>query len=191
MKTALSSLLLAGLFLAGILIPEPVASQNNGVNRVNIVTHEFFYGIMAKSPNNCRGRDLCHTEEIDGRSKDYCDRDNTEYPCAPNKGYFGRGPLQISWNYNYGSAGRSLGFDGLGNPDIVANDPMISFKTALWFWMGNVHSVVGQGFGATIRAINGDLECNGRNAGQVSSRVGYYVDYCNQFGVSPGPNLRC
>lgn len=57
--------------------------------------------------------------------------------------------------------------------------------------MENVHSVVGQGFGATIRAINGDLECNGRNADQVNSRVGYYIEYCKQFGVQTGPNLRC
>ena len=56
MKTTLSTLLLVELFLAGVLIPEPVVSQNNGVNRVNIVTYDFFYGIMAKSPNNCRGR---------------------------------------------------------------------------------------------------------------------------------------
>nr|KAJ0216391.1 hypothetical protein LSAT_V11C300151720 [Lactuca sativa] len=173
MKTTLSTLLLTVLFLAGILIPEPVVSQNNGVNRVNIVTYDFFYGIMAKSPNNCRGRSFytrvaflrairdypdfarsgslddskrelaaffahvthetghfCYVEEINGRSKNYCDRSNSEYPCAPNKGYYGRGPIQISWNYNYGAAGRSLGSDLLGNPDIVANDPMISFKTA-------------------------------------------------------------
>ena len=91
------------------------------------------------------------------------------------------------------SAGRSLGFDGLGNPDAVANDPMISFKTALWFWMKNVHSdfASGKGFGATIQAINGDLECKGRNREAVESRVKNYMDYCRQFGVPHGGNLRC
>ena len=73
------------------------------------------------------------------------------------KGYYGRGPIQLSWNYNYGPAGSSIGFDGLNNPETVATDPIISFRAALWFWMNNVHSIIlsGQGFGATIRAING------------------------------------
>ncbi|XP_071736265.1 endochitinase EP3-like [Rutidosis leptorrhynchoides] len=133
---------------------------------------------------------FCYIEEIDGPSKDYCDESNTQYPCNPSKGYYGRGPLQLSWNYNYGPAGQSIGFDGLNNPDVVATDPSTSFKAALWFWMKNVHSVIGQGFGATIRAING-IECNGGNSGAVTARVGYYTQYCNQFGVAPGNNLQC
>ena len=103
--------------------------------------------------------------------------------------YYGRGPLQISWNYNYGPAGRSIGFNGLSNPGIVATNVDISFKTALWFWMNNVHSVVNQGFGATIRAINGAIECNGGSPSSVDARVQYYKNYCSQFGVSPGDYL--
>jgi hypothetical protein len=38
-------------------------------------------------------------------------------------------------SYNYGPAGQAVGFDGLNNPEIVATDPVIAFKTALWFWM--------------------------------------------------------
>ncbi|GAB4830147.1 Chitinase 5 [Ancistrocladus abbreviatus] len=103
---------------------------------------------------------FCYINEIDGASKDYCDESNTQWPCVPGQGYYGRGPLQISWNYNYGPAGQSIGFDGLNSPGTVATDPVISFKTAFWFWMNNVHSVISQGFGATIRAIN-SIECNG------------------------------
>ncbi|CAI9263802.1 unnamed protein product [Lactuca saligna] len=136
---------------------------------------------------------FCYIEEINGPSRDYCDENNTQYPCNPSKGYYGRGPIQLSWNFNYGPAGRSIGFDGLNNPEIVATDPLISFRTALWFWMNNVQSVLlsGQGFGATIRVINGQLECDGANPDTVSSRVRYYTDYCNQLGVTPGDNLRC
>ncbi|KAL3635060.1 Endochitinase ep3 [Castilleja foliolosa] len=136
---------------------------------------------------------MCYIEEINGASGDYCDKTNTQYPCNPNQRYFGRGPIQLSWNFNYGSAGNSIGFDGLNNPGIVATDPVISFKTALWFWMNNCHNAIvsGQGFGATIRAINGRLECDGANPNTVSARVRYYTDYCNQLGVSPGNNLRC
>ncbi|KAB1225304.1 Chitinase 5 [Morella rubra] len=76
---------------------------------------------------------------------------------------------------------------------IVATDPVISFKTALWFWMINVHQVVSQGFGATIRAINGGVECNGTTAYSplIQSRIQYYIQYCNQFGVASGDNLGC
>ncbi|CAL5414133.1 unnamed protein product [Camellia sinensis] len=131
------------------------------------------------------------------------------YPCAPNKSYYGRGPLQLSWNYNYGPAGQSIGFDGLmlclvgdlrreleremenvNNPETVATDSVVSFKTALWFWMNNVHDVINSGFGATIRAIN-SMECNGNNPDAVNARVKYDTDYCNQLGVATSNNLRC
>ncbi|PKI63778.1 hypothetical protein CRG98_015762 [Punica granatum] len=148
-------------------------------------------GSVTWTPSPTNSVDFCYVEEIDGASKDYCDESNTQYPCAPNKGYYGRGPIQISWNYNYGPAGKDIGFDGLNSPETVANDPVVSFKTAFWFWMNNVHSVIGQGFGATIRAINGAIECNGGNSGAVQARVKYYTDYCNQLGISPGDNLTC
>lgn len=136
---------------------------------------------------------FCYIEEINGASRDYCDENNTQYPCAANKGYYGRGPLQLSWNYNYGPAGNSIGFDGLNNPEIVATDRVISFRTALWYWMNRIHSIItsGQGFGPTIRAINGQLECDGANVDTVNARVEYYTEYCNQLGVPTGDNLRC
>nr|GEV33929.1 endochitinase EP3-like [Tanacetum cinerariifolium] len=43
----------------------------------------------------------------------------------------------------------------------------------------------GQGFGATIRAING-MECNGGDLDTVTGRVSYYNQYCSQLGVAPG-----
>ena len=121
---------------------------------------------------------FCFIEEIDGASKNYCQEDNTQYPCVPGKGYLGRGPIQLSWNYNYGPVGESIGFDGLNNPEAVANDLVMSFKTTFWFWMNNVHSVIGQGFGATIRAINGK-ECSGGNTDVVNERIGFFKDYCS------------
>ncbi|CAN6249199.1 unnamed protein product [Urochloa humidicola] len=133
---------------------------------------------------------FCYISEIN-KNNNYCDANNRQWPCAAGKKYYGRGPLQISWNYNYGPAGRDIGFDGLGNPDIVAQNAGIAFKTALWFWMNNVHRVMSQGFGATTRAINGALECNGNNPAQMNARVGYYRQYCQQLGVDPGPNLTC
>ena len=95
--------------------------------------------------------DLCYINEINVAK--YCDwTSEKQWPCYPMQGYYGRGPLQLSWNYNYGPAGRSLGFDGLRDPDRVAQDPVLSFKSALWYWMENMHQLMPQGFGATIRA---------------------------------------
>ncbi|MCI35562.1 class I chitinase, partial [Trifolium medium] len=40
----------------------------------------------------------------------YC-RPSSEFPCNSDKQYYGRGPIQISWNYNYGQCGRAIGVD--------------------------------------------------------------------------------
>ncbi|XP_041000194.1 endochitinase EP3-like [Juglans microcarpa x Juglans regia] len=118
---------------------------------------------------------LCYIEETDGASRDYyCDETNTRYPCKSNKKYYGRGPLQLTWNYNYGAAGNNIGFDVLNYPELVAEDPIISFKTALWYWMTNVHQKLSHkgGFAATIQAMNGAIECNGGNPSEVRSLIG-------------------
>ncbi|KAJ9701660.1 hypothetical protein PVL29_006854 [Vitis rotundifolia] len=130
---------------------------------------------------------FCYIEEVNGASRDYCDASSTKYPCVSGKDYYGRGPIQISWNYNYGEAGERIGFDGLNNPEIVANDSVVSFKTAIWFWMNNVRSIIGQGFGATIKPIN-VLECYGGNNAAAKARVSFYQEYCNQLGVSTSDN---
>ncbi|CAL8990568.1 unnamed protein product [Prunus brigantina] len=132
---------------------------------------------------------FCYIEEINRAT--YCDTTRTDYPCNPNKQYYGRGPLQLTWNYNYGAAGNSIGFDGLNSPETVASDAAVAFKTALWYWMNNVRPVVSQGFGATIRAINGAVECDGKEPEKVQARINYYNDYCTQLNVNPGGNLYC
>lgn len=142
-------------------------------------------------------RDFCFKEEQVDPTKKYCDVSTParrQWPCNPNKNYHGRGPLQISYNYNYGPAGKACNFDGLNSPETVATNNVISFKTGLWFWMinSNAHSAItsGQGFGATIKAVNG-IECGGAHTDQVESRVNKYINYCKQLNVNPGTNLRC
>jgi len=146
----------------------------------------FFANVMHETGG------LCYINEINP-SSNYCQSSST-WPCTSGKSYHGRGPLQISWNYNYGAAGQSIGFDGLNNPEKVGQDATISFKTAVWFWMknSNCHSAItsGQGFGGTIKAINSG-ECNGGNSGQVNSRVTYYKKFCSQLGVDAGTNVSC
>ncbi|MFE2597800.1 chitinase [Streptomyces sp. NPDC059396] len=46
----------------------------------------------------------------------YCDS-SQPYGCpAGQSAYYGRGPLQLSWNFNYKAAGDALGIDLLHDP---------------------------------------------------------------------------
>ncbi|MEU3984458.1 glycoside hydrolase family 19 protein [Streptomyces sp. NPDC026672] len=130
----------------------------------------------------------------------YCDW-SQPYGCpAGQAAYYGRGPIQLSWNFNYKAAGDALGIDLLNNPWLVQNDSAVAWKTGLWCW--NTQSgpgtmtphnamVNGAGFGQTIRSINGCLECDGRNPAQVQSRVDAYNRITSIPGVTPGNNLYC
>src|SRR5207245_2870162 len=139
--------------------------------------------------------DLVFIEQI--AKADYCDFGCT---CAPGKQYFGRGPLQISWNYNYCAAGADLGLPLENDPDLVARDAKVAWQTGLWFWMTQTgagrmtsHNAMagGSGFGETIRSINGGLECNGNDVGDMQDRIDRYQRYCRALGVDPGSNLDC
>ncbi|WP_333771614.1 glycoside hydrolase family 19 protein [Streptomyces sp. IBSBF 2435] len=130
----------------------------------------------------------------------YCDTSQS-YGCpAGQSAYYGRGPIQLSWNFNYKAAGDSLGIDLLHNPNLVQTDASIAWKTGLWYW--NTQSgpgtmtphnamVNGAGFGETIRSINGSIECNGGNPAQVQSRVNAYQSFTSILGVPAGNNLSC
>ncbi|MFF9375492.1 glycoside hydrolase family 19 protein [Streptomyces griseoluteus] len=130
----------------------------------------------------------------------YCDW-SQPYGCpAGQAAYYGRGPIQLSWNFNYKAAGDALGIDLLHNPNLVQNDSAVAWKTGLWYWntqsgpgsMTPHNAMVNQaGFGQTIRSINGSLECDGRNPAQVQSRVDAYQRFAQTLGVSPGGNLYC
>ncbi|HVK74375.1 MAG TPA: chitinase, partial [Kofleriaceae bacterium] len=141
--------------------------------------------------------DLVYIEEI--AQGEYC-APSGSCPCAPGQRYFGRGPIQLSWNYNYCAAGAALGLDLRADPGRVARDAKVAWQTGLWFWMtqsgaGSMPAhramVDGRGFGETIRTINGSLECNGGRPDQVNSRIERYRRFCQLLGVDPGANLGC
>ncbi|GHJ47603.1 chitinase [Catellatospora sp. TT07R-123] len=130
----------------------------------------------------------------------YCDYTQS-YGCpAGQAAYYGRGPIQLSWNFNYNAAGNALGLPLLTNPWLVETDASVAWKTGIWYWMtqngpGTMtpHNAMvnGAGFGETIRSINGSLECNGGNPGQVQSRVSKYQQFVGVLGVPAGNNLSC
>jgi predicted chitinase len=130
----------------------------------------------------------------------YCDT-SQPYGCpAGTASYYGRGPIQLSWNFNYKAAGDALGIDLLDNPNLVQTDSAVSWKTGLWYWNTQTgpgtmtaHNAMvnGAGFGETIRSINGSIECNGGNPAEMQDRVNLYQQYASILGVDPGANLTC
>jgi predicted chitinase len=141
--------------------------------------------------------------------------ENDNYPAVPGKKYYGRGPLQISYNGNYGYASDCILGDKkilLDNPDLVETDPVIAFKTAIYFWMTpqtykpSAHDVmIGKwqpnaadkaanrtpGFGMTINIVNGAVECGkGENMYSMNDRIGFYQYFLKNLGVSDA-NCAC
>ena len=43
----------------------------------------------------------------------------SQYHCLSGKDYYGRGPLQITWNYNYEPAGEDIGFNNTQGSDLL------------------------------------------------------------------------
>ncbi|HEX9510865.1 MAG TPA: chitinase [Puia sp.] len=161
---------------------------------------------------------LYYTEEqacLDGHCTQYNTGGNSPYKPAPGKSYYGRGPLQLTYAYNYGLAGEELGLPLLAKPELVSQDGAIAFRTALWFWMKSqkpkpsCHDVVcgnwkpsaedirlrrKPGFGMTINIINGGVECN-TNAGEVKDerqdRIGFYKHMAALLQVTVGEDCDC
>ena len=211
--------------------------QNMFPNRDSLYTYEGLVSAAGKYPNFCnQGTDiqrkreaaaflaniahetsgLKYIEELacinGGCEATYCDRNNTTYPCVSGRSYHGRGPMQLSWNYNYGAAGQALGVDLLSNPDLVKTDGAIAFSTGLWFWMTpqspkpSCHQVMSggwtpspddtnkgrtPGFGMTINIINGGLECGQATNDKVERRVSFYREFCQLLGISADDNVYC
>eukprot|EP00462_Mataza_sp_D1_P003843 CAMPEP_0175104228 /NCGR_PEP_ID=MMETSP0086_2-20121207/9586_1 /TAXON_ID=136419 /ORGANISM="Unknown Unknown, Strain D1" /LENGTH=828 /DNA_ID=CAMNT_0016379547 /DNA_START=70 /DNA_END=2556 /DNA_ORIENTATION=+ len=164
-------------------------------------------------------------EEGCGESKDACNlyaacskaKKDQHFPCAFGKGYFGRGPMMVAWNYNYGELSHYLFADNrlLLHPDTVANDGVVAFMSALWFWMephggfGKPSShdaftglwrpslqdrVAGRapGFGLTLNIVDGKKLCLHDPVPEVAQhRISYYLRACTILKVHPGDHVNC
>jgi predicted chitinase len=172
------------------------------------VAHETRHGENGKYNDG-----LMYTHE-NNTSLPYISENDT-YPAVTGKKYYGRGPLQLSYNGNYGYASDCIFGDKkilLNNPALVETDPIVAFKTAIYFWMTpqtykpSAHDVmigkwqpntndkaVGRtpGFGMTIVIINGPVECGkGETMSSMTDRIGYYQYFLKKLGVSD-PNCAC
>ena len=178
------------------------------------IAHETTGGWDA-APGGRHAWGLYFTQEVgceSGACTGYCDSSNATYPGAAGKTYHGRGPMQLSWNYNYGQLGNVLGIDLLRNPELVTSDGVTAFKTDVWFWMTaqspkpSAHDVMvgnwtpsssdtaagrAPGFGMTIVIINRGIECGFATPPQVKDRVGFYETFTTALGTDIGANETC
>lgn len=70
--------------------------------------------------------------------------------------YRGRGAIQLTGKNNYAAAGKDLGLDLVGNPDL-ASSPETGIRLAGWFWnKNNLNTLADEGkFKAVTKRING------------------------------------
>ncbi|XP_030496018.2 mulatexin [Cannabis sativa] len=132
---------------------------------------------------------LCFINRTAG-DDDYCT--SSHWSCASNKTYNSRGPFQLTHNYNYGLAGGAVGVDLINDPDLVATDSVVSFKTAIWYWMNqhdnnpSLHDMVINANSGTHNQVL-PTYVNTNNASK--NTVGYYKRYCDMLEVSYGDYL--
>ncbi|WP_438710656.1 glycoside hydrolase family 19 protein [Aquimarina muelleri] len=140
----------------------------------------------------------------------YVAANDPHYPATPGQSYKGRGPIQLSYNFNYGAASHIIFGDKqilLDNPGKVLEDSALAFETAIWFWMTpqypkpSAHTVMADtwvpneldieknrvpGLGMTVNIINGGIECGHGGAsekGQVADRIGYYERFTGIYNI--------
>jgi hypothetical protein len=117
--------------------------------------------------------------------------------CDTNHWFYGRGWLQLSWDANYcnasafvyGAGSRTL----VDSPNILSTDATVNTSASLWYWMTQHTTTAPQksahdcmtsdsGFGCTIAAINGPVECGGGNPPAVTNRGLYYNSFLSVLG---------
>lgn len=123
---------------------------------------------------------------------------NSAYPSLkgglPGKSYYGRGYIQLTWDYNYIEASKDLygNDDLLKNPESVATDEKKAWGVTFWYWgkkVSIVPDVQNGKFGAATRAINGALECTGGSHPAVAKRNENYAKCLKAFGINETPDF--
>jgi basic endochitinase B len=145
----------------------------------------------------------------------YSDSSKKKWLPVTGKSYHGRGPMQLSWNYNYGQFSEAYFGNKqvlLDNPDLLLKDSVLCFASAIWFWVRDqypkpsCHDLMagqweptakdiaggrGLGFGTVVNVINGGLECGENHSDRTQFRYGYYQYFCNFLHIDQGPNAEC
>jgi len=178
-------------------------------------SHETTGG-WATAPGGPQAWGYCFKEERGcegGACTGYCAAGNPcasqgiDCTCASGQTYQGRGPVQLSWNYNYGAFSKYIYGDAsvlINDPSQVATNATLAYQAGLWFWMTpqspkpSCHDAMtgawqptasdtaggrAPGYGMTTNIINGGLECNMPTNDKVIDRVEYYKRYADILNV--------
>ena len=150
------------------------------------------------------GQDICS----------YCDASHADYgeACAwlyaddstkVDDFYYGRGPLQLQWNYHYGAFAEDYYSSAdllLYDPNKLVTDSEAAFASALWRWMTPMdgkpspHQVMTDqyeeqanfnrypSFGMTINVLNGEQECGtAYDEDSNRNRIGHFITILKSF----------
>lgn len=108
--------------------------------------------------------------------------------------YYGRGYIQLTWDYNYREASYSIYGDDrlLRDPSLVATVEG-AWMTAFWFWTHKVTPVLAKAdavrsrsLGYSILVINGFLECNDSSSMTPKNRLVIYNAILKLWGIAQG-----
>lgn len=137
----------------------------------------------------------------------YVQEGGTNYKPVPGKSYHGRGPIQLSYNYNYGLCSDVLFGDSsilLNDPDMLERDGVLGLMTGIWFWMtpqppkpschqvitgiwepkaGGANAEYNGNFGLTIIIINNEAGQSETGTGAVARRARYYRLFAGKMGA--------
>ena len=176
-------------------------------------------GGWAEAPGGPLSWGLVFVEEqacITGNCPVYNSPGRSAYLPVTGKNYYGRGALQISYLYNYGEAGKDLDLPLVEKPELLSEDPVVVFESAIWFWMRkqnnkpSCHEVITgawqpsaedvalnrkPGFGMVINIVNGGVECGtGRTADAASKargRIDFYKYFTSKLKIEPDLDCDC
>lgn len=214
----------AGLQQAALKFPLFLAEGDNQVKKNELAA---FLAIIAQettggwpeAPGGPLAWGLVFKEEkacISGNCPQYNSPGRSAYIAEPGKNYYGRGALQISYLYNYGEAGKDLNLPLVAQPELLSEDPVIVFESAIWFWMRSQHNkpscheiLTGgwqpsaedqalnrkPGFGMVINVVNGGVECgkdrSADAAAKATGRIAFYRHFTAAFRIKADENCDC
>lgn len=114
--------------------------------------------------------------------------------------YYGRGFMQLTWDYNYKAASTALYNDDrlVTNPDLAA-EPDGAWATATWFWTSQVrpalqssNAIDNYQLGYAVKKINGALECPANE--KAKNRLAIYNQILKAWNIAsnnPGTLTGC
>lgn len=175
------------------------------------ISHETGGGTIGGEVDNDNLTGLYFNEEvgfIGSSAIGYVQSTGTNYLPVAGKSYHGRGPIQLSYNYNYGLCSDVIFGDSsilLNNPERLTEDGALGFMTGIWFWMtpqppkpschevitgtwvpkeGGANAQYNGNFGLTIVIINNESGQSENGVGAVARRARYYRIFAEKMGAN-------